>query len=94
MAFECDVTGWVDQPDYSTSLSVEDDAITEILVPLVDSTQDDYVVGVELREDWVDPRREFWDLDQNPGNCPEPEHLHGIKSNIVTLPAGNVALLS
>ena len=58
------------------------------------SPKDDNFVGIDLYKDWVEPRCEFWDLDQNPGLCLEPEHLYGGQIVISsTHPAGNVDLV-
>ena len=77
------------------SFSIDDDSVTE--PPLVAGypAHDDYVVGVNLREDWLGPWREAWDVNKLPCLCFEPEHLHGGQIlTSFTLPAGNVDLVS
>ena len=95
MAVELDLACWVDLPDHSGSLSIEQHPIAAGAIPAVTPTHDGDVVGIDLREDWPGSRREVWDFYQNPGLCPEPEHLHRAKIlATATLPAGDVALLA
>ena len=72
---EGEVADWVDHPDHSTSLSVEQHPIAEFLPAfrwLVVPTQDGDGLGVDLREHWLLPRSELWDINENPGLCPQP----------------------
>jgi len=94
VALELDLADWVNLPDHSASLSIQDNPVTETLPSAVMPTQDGDGLGVDLRDDGDSPRREAWDLDQNPGLCSQPEHLHRAKTLvIVTLSACDVALL-
>ena len=71
VAVEFYLAVWVNMPDHSTILCVEQHPIAE--TPLaVHPTQDGDVVGIDLRDDGDSPRREAWDLDQNPGLCSQP----------------------
>ena len=79
-------------PDHSTSLSIEDHPIAEGLVAVL-SPKDGDGLGVDLREDWVTPRREAWDINSYPCLCPQPEHLYGGQIATITIPAGNVDLV-
>ena len=80
-------------PDHRTSLSIEHDPIAVEGLVAVKTPQDDYVIGIDLWEDWVSPRREVWDIDELPCLRSQPEHLHGAQQAIVTLTAGNVDLV-
>ena len=75
-AVELDIAAWVDHPDHSNSLSIEEHPIAVEGLPAVTPTQDGDFVGVDLAKDGQDLRREVWDLDQNPCLCSYPEHLH------------------
>ena len=64
-AVEFDLADWVDHPNHRSGLSIEQHPIAAGLQSAYPA-QDGYVLGIELREDWVGPRREVWDIYQNP----------------------------
>ena len=93
VALEGDVTGWVDLLDYSASFDVEDHTIAAPLV-VAAPTQDADVISIDLRDEWVSPLREIWDVDELPSLRPQPEHLYGVQLANATIPASDVDLVS
>ena len=93
VALEGDVTGWVDLLDYSASFDVEDHTIAAPLV-VAAPTQDADVISIDLRDEWVSPLREIWDVDELPSLRPQPEHLYGVQLANTTIPASDVDLVS
>ena len=86
---------WFDLHGHGTSLCVEDNAITEIVRPIFWApAQDTDAFSPDRGQNGVDPRLEVWDVYQNPGVFPQPEHLNGAQTSVtVTLSTGDVDLL-
>ena len=93
-AHELDLADRVDHLDHSSSLSIEQHPIAAGAIPPFTPTQYGDGLGVNLGEDWLEPRREIWDLDQLPCLCAQPQHLHGGQIAIATPSACDVALIA
>ena len=81
--------------DQCACFCVENHAVAVVLLKARVSAQDGYVVGIDLCEDRILPRREVWDVNDLPCRCSQPEHLHFYEPGaFVTKSTCDVDLLS